>query len=105
MESESVISIQHCVDAQDVKINTGSWIGNDLGGPVTNLVPANKVKQISDGLVPSDLEFGEKIVNKFIDVECQHNNKLVPSYKGSLILTNYKVIFKPILEFGQNALQ
>jgi hypothetical protein len=82
-----------------------AWRGTDLGGSSSGLVPANKIKQPRNGLQQSDLEFGEVITKDFSDIECYPNLQIPQKYKGQLFLTNYKVIFKPLLEFGQNALQ
>lgn len=61
-------------------------------------------KRPKHGLEQADLEYGETIEKYFPDIKCEHNFSAVPAYRGQLIFTNYKVIFKPVMEFGQDSL-
>ena len=42
------------------------------------------------------MEYGESLVQKFPDIKCEHNLiKIGSVLRGSLILTDFKVVFKP----------
>lgn len=52
-------------------------------------------KQHIQGLQDQEVEIGEEKYRIVNNVTCEHNLRSVPSLVGSVIVTNFKVIFKP----------
>ena len=52
-------------------------------------------KQHIQGLRDHEVEIGEEKYRVENNVTCEHNLRNVPSLQGSVIVTNFKIIFKP----------
>ena len=52
-------------------------------------------KETIQGLKEHDLEIAEVKQRILYNITCEHNLRVIPSLTGSIIVTNFKVIFKP----------
>ena len=52
-------------------------------------------KQHISGLSDNEIEVGEEKYRIVNHVTCEHNLRGIPSLKGTVIVTNFKIIFKP----------
>ena len=52
-------------------------------------------KEIIQGLKEHDIEMAEEKIRVLYNITCEHNLRVIPSLTGSIVVTNFKVIFKP----------
>ena len=58
---------------------------------VGNLVPKQHIQQLQE----HEVEIGEEKYRIVNNVMCEHNLRNVPSLSGTIIVTNFKIMFKP----------
>ena len=62
--------------------------GIEQNGPIVQ-------KQHIQGLLEHEVEIGEEKYRIVTNVTCEHNLRSAPSLQGTIIVTNFKIIFKP----------
>ena len=58
---------------------------------IVTLIQKPKINGLSD----EEIEFGEVRYRVLPNVSCEHNLRFIPTLDGSLIITNFKILFKP----------